>query len=111
MKDKPINLLSLTAIHHKLPEFYMHIAAHLYILLDPPTSLEELTIDGKYFLNKFLLTVINELCLHLPSLFLVLSMMFSGCDNGEYMPFSSDYLIMSESTNSLDSHTIFVGLT
>ncbi|KAF7333104.1 hypothetical protein MVEN_02375700 [Mycena venus] len=50
-KDEPINLLSLTGIHRKLPEFCAHVAAHPYILLDPTTSLETLTIDGKPFLN------------------------------------------------------------
>lgn len=54
-KESPVNLLSLTPLHRKLPEFCAHIAANPHILLDPTTPPEELTIDGRPFLDNLLL--------------------------------------------------------
>ncbi|KAJ7469640.1 hypothetical protein FB451DRAFT_1038781 [Mycena latifolia] len=45
-KEKPVNLLSLTDLHRKLPVFCQHIADNPHILLDPTTPLDQLTIDG-----------------------------------------------------------------
>ena len=91
-KDHPINLLSLTSIHRKLPEFCAHVAAYPYILLDPTTPLATLTIDGKPFRNEFLITMISELRPRLPNLFLVISTMFSGCETG-WIRFTPEFCI------------------
>ncbi|KAJ7485528.1 hypothetical protein FB451DRAFT_1127711 [Mycena latifolia] len=48
-KENPINLLSLTDLHRKLPKFCTHIADNPHILLDPTTPLDQLTIDGQPF--------------------------------------------------------------
>ncbi|KAJ7437330.1 hypothetical protein FB451DRAFT_1416903 [Mycena latifolia] len=81
-KDKPVNLLSLTDLHRKLPQFCAHVAANPHILLDPTTPPDELTIDGKPFLDEFLLASIKQLRPDLPNLFLIISQMFSGCETG-----------------------------
>ncbi|KAJ7451260.1 hypothetical protein B0H11DRAFT_1742871 [Mycena galericulata] len=81
-KEKLINLIDLTDLHRKLPEFCAHIASNPHIILDPTTPQHQLTIDGKPFLNEFLLDAIAELRCELPNLFLVISTMFSGCETG-----------------------------
>ncbi|KAJ7504739.1 hypothetical protein B0H11DRAFT_1669466, partial [Mycena galericulata] len=81
-KEKLINLIDLTDLHRKLPEFCAHIASNPHIILDPTTPQHQLTIDGKPFLNEFLLDAIAELRCELPNLFFVISAMFSGCETG-----------------------------
>ncbi|KAJ7744967.1 hypothetical protein DFH07DRAFT_749136, partial [Mycena maculata] len=82
-KENPINLLSLTDLHRKLPEFCTNIAANPHILLDPTmTPLEELTIDRQPFRGHLLLDAILELQPDLPNLFLIISRMFSGAETG-----------------------------
>ncbi|KAJ7724716.1 hypothetical protein DFH07DRAFT_971113 [Mycena maculata] len=81
-KEKPVNLLSLTDLHRKLPTFCAHIAANPHILLDLTTPQQELTIDGKLFLDDFLLESIQELQPDLPNLNLIVSSMFSGTETG-----------------------------
>lgn len=81
-KEKPINLLSLTDIHRQLPVFCAHVAVHPYILLDPTTPLELLTIDGRPLLNELLFAMIAQLRPRLPNLSLVISSMFSGTETG-----------------------------
>jgi hypothetical protein len=51
-------------------------------LLDPTTPLDEPTIDGKPFLDKFLLEAINQFRPDLPNLFLIILTMFSGAGEG-----------------------------
>jgi hypothetical protein len=82
MKKNPINLLSLTDLHRKIPGFCSHIAANPKILLDPTTPIEELTIDGKPFLDNFLIDTIQQLALNLSNLLLTISAMFSGAADG-----------------------------
>jgi hypothetical protein len=82
MKKNPINLLSLTDLHRKIPGFCSHIAASPKILLDPTTPIEELTIDGKPFLDNFLIDTIQQLALNLSNLLLTISAMFSGAADG-----------------------------
>jgi hypothetical protein len=81
-KDNPLNLLSLTKLHRKLPDFCSHIAANPHILLDPVTPISQLTIDGKPFLNEFLIDTIRQLHPEYPNLLLAISAMFSGCKVG-----------------------------
>ncbi|KAJ7436598.1 hypothetical protein FB451DRAFT_1453881 [Mycena latifolia] len=81
-KENPINLLSLTDLHRKLPKFCTHIADNPHILLDPTTPLDQLTIDGQPFVNDLLLPIIRQLLPDLPNIFLVISHMFSGCAEG-----------------------------
>ncbi|KAJ7115305.1 hypothetical protein C8R44DRAFT_880618 [Mycena epipterygia] len=81
-KEKLINLMDLADLHCKLPEFCAHIASNPHIILDPTTPQHQLTIDGKPFLNEFLLDAIAELRCELPNLFLVISTMFAGCETG-----------------------------
>lgn len=81
-KDNPLNLLSLTELHRKLPDFCSHIAANPHILLDPETPISQLTIDGKPFLDEFLIDTIRQLRPEYPNLLLAISAMFSGCKDG-----------------------------
>ncbi|KAJ7208090.1 hypothetical protein C8J57DRAFT_1099083 [Mycena rebaudengoi] len=81
-KENPINLLDLTPLHRKLPEFCAHIADNPQILLDPTTPLDELTLDGKPFRDEFLLESIRQLRPDLPNLYLMISAMFSGAEEG-----------------------------
>ncbi|KAJ7083569.1 hypothetical protein C8R44DRAFT_753426 [Mycena epipterygia] len=78
MKEQPINLLSLTDLHRKLPVFCAYISANPHILLDPSTPPEKLTIDGRPFLDDLLLPSIRQLLRELPNVFLMISNMFSG---------------------------------
>ncbi|KAJ6461405.1 hypothetical protein C8R45DRAFT_912233 [Mycena sanguinolenta] len=81
-KEKPVNLLSLTDLHRKLPDFCSHIAANPDLLLDPTTPLEKLTIDGRPFRDELLIHCIREIVPELPNLARVVSAMFSGCAAG-----------------------------
>jgi hypothetical protein len=68
-KDEPINLLSLTDLHRKLPIFCAHIANNPNILLDATTPLDQLTIDGRPFRDEFLLTAITQISGETPKSF------------------------------------------
>ncbi|KAJ7731194.1 hypothetical protein B0H16DRAFT_1733359 [Mycena metata] len=81
-KDRPVNLLSLTDLHRKLPLFCAHIAANPHTLLDPTTLQDQLTIDGQPFLDEFLLVSIRQLQPYLRNPFLMISRMFAGCETG-----------------------------
>ncbi|KAF7372118.1 hypothetical protein MVEN_00070600 [Mycena venus] len=81
-KEAPVNLLDLTDLHRKLPVFCSHLASNPHIILDPTTSLELLTINGRPFMNNFLFAMVDQLRPRLPHLFLVISTMFSGCETG-----------------------------
>ncbi|KAJ7482660.1 hypothetical protein FB451DRAFT_1393980 [Mycena latifolia] len=81
-KEKPVNLLSLTDLHRKLPVFCKHIADNSHILLDPTTPLDQLTIDGRPFDDDLLLATIRQPRPDLPNIFLLISAMFSGCAKG-----------------------------
>lgn len=81
-KEHPINLLDLTDIHRKLPEFCTYIAENPHILLDLTTPLDQLTINGRPFLNDLLLPTIRQLRPDLPNIFLIISNMFAGCTTG-----------------------------
>ncbi|KAJ6523154.1 hypothetical protein B0H19DRAFT_1277025 [Mycena capillaripes] len=90
-KDKPIiNLLSLTDLHRKLPQFCSYMASNPHIILDPTTPWDKLTIDGRPFTDQLLLHAIQELRPHLPNLFLVISTMFAGCEKG-WVQFSPEF--------------------
>ncbi|KAJ7607053.1 hypothetical protein FB45DRAFT_764529 [Roridomyces roridus] len=81
-KDRPINMLSLTPLHRKLPEFCAHVAADPKILLDPNTPLDQLTISGRPIHDTLLLESIKQLLPDLPHFDTVVSAMFSGCNTG-----------------------------
>ncbi|KAJ7094890.1 hypothetical protein C8R43DRAFT_907989 [Mycena crocata] len=81
-KENPVNLLDLTDLHRKLPEFCTHIAENPDILLDPATPLEELTIDARPFVNELLIPTIRQLLPELPNVNLLISAMFSGAAKG-----------------------------
>ncbi|KAJ7167103.1 hypothetical protein C8R46DRAFT_1219483 [Mycena filopes] len=81
-RGEPVNLISLTPLHRRLPAFCSHIASNPRILLDPNTPLEQITIDGKPFLDELLIRSIREIAGDLPNLWTVVSAMFSGCATG-----------------------------
>jgi hypothetical protein len=91
-KENPINLLSLTDLHRKLPTFCAHIAANPHILLDSTALLDQRTIDGRPFLDLFLLDAIAQLRPGLPNLFMTISHMFSGCEDG-WIQFTPEFHI------------------
>jgi hypothetical protein len=91
-KDEPINLLSLTDLHRKLPVFCAHIANNPTILLDATTPLDQLTIDGRPFRDEFLLTAITQISGKLPNLSLAISSMFSGTETG-WIQFTPEFHI------------------
>ncbi|KAJ7351580.1 hypothetical protein DFH08DRAFT_806298 [Mycena albidolilacea] len=81
-KNKPVNLLSLTDLHRKLPLFCSHVAANPDILLDPETPLNKFTIDSLAFRDDLLLPTILSLCSSLPHLSLIITVMFNGAAEG-----------------------------
>jgi hypothetical protein len=81
-KDKPVNLLSLTGLHRKLPLFCTHVTDHPEILLDPKTPLNQLTINGLPFRDHLILPTILSLACELPNLSVVVSAMFRGAAEG-----------------------------
>jgi hypothetical protein len=81
-KERPINLLSLTPIHRKLPEFCAVVAKNPETLFDPTAPLEKVTLNALPFLDELLLESIRQLRPHLPNLIQVTSTMFSGCETG-----------------------------
>ncbi|KAJ7318187.1 hypothetical protein DFH08DRAFT_1037124 [Mycena albidolilacea] len=89
-KDKPINLVSLTPLHRKLPDFCAHIAEDPKILLDPKTPLDKLTINAQPFRDDFLVESIQQLRSKLPNLELVISKMFSGAEEG-WLQFTPEF--------------------
>ncbi|KAJ7124027.1 hypothetical protein C8R43DRAFT_899318 [Mycena crocata] len=78
----PINLLSLTDIHRKLPIFCAHISENPKIPLDPSTPLDKLTINGRPIGNELLIPTICQLAPDLPHLFLTISKIFGSCKKG-----------------------------
>jgi hypothetical protein len=90
--DRPINLITLTPLHRKLPEFCTYIAANPNILLDSKTPLNKLTIDGRPFRNQFLIDCIKPLLPDLPNLPLMITAMFSGCETG-WIQFTPEFRI------------------
>ncbi|KAJ7587291.1 hypothetical protein C8J56DRAFT_1051594 [Mycena floridula] len=54
-KEEPVNLLDLTPIHQKLPGFCKNMAKNPHILLNPSTSLDQLTINGLPFEDEILI--------------------------------------------------------
>jgi hypothetical protein len=91
-KERPINLLSLTELHRKLPVFCANIASNPHILLDETTPLEQLTIDGLPFRDEFLFTAITQIRSELPNLLLTITSMFSGCETG-WIQFTPEFHI------------------
>ncbi|KAJ7473578.1 hypothetical protein B0H11DRAFT_2236415 [Mycena galericulata] len=81
-KEKPINLVSLTDLHRRLPLFCSHVAANPHILFDPNTPLDVLTIDGRPFRDQLLIRCIRQLRPELPNLLLITSNLFTGCAKG-----------------------------
>ncbi|KAJ7456357.1 hypothetical protein B0H11DRAFT_2244041 [Mycena galericulata] len=81
-KENPINLLSLTDLHRRLPAFCSHVAANPHMLLDPKTPPEQLTIDGRPFQDEILLHSILQMRGELPNLLLITSNLFAGCAEG-----------------------------
>jgi hypothetical protein len=78
----PVNLLSLTPLHRRLPLFCANLAANPWKILDPSTPQDQLTIDGLPFRNQFLMNCIHQLRPGLPNLFLIISTLFSGAEEG-----------------------------
>lgn len=78
----PVNLLSLTDLHRRLPKFCANLAANPWKLLDPKTPWDERTIDGQPFRDEFLLYRIQELRPDLLNLFLIISTLFSAAEEG-----------------------------
>ncbi|KAJ7429344.1 hypothetical protein B0H11DRAFT_1768396 [Mycena galericulata] len=91
-KENPVNLLSLTPLHRKLPKFCMYVAENPHILLDPNTPLERLTIDGKPFLDDLLLPSILLIFRDLPNPLLIISRMFAGCAAG-WIQFTPEFVV------------------
>ncbi|KAJ7681007.1 hypothetical protein DFH06DRAFT_1078008 [Mycena polygramma] len=91
-KENPINLLSLTDLHRKLPGFCTYIADNPHILLDPDTPLERLTLDGRPFLDPLLLLSIRLIFRDLPNPFLHISRMFAGCAVG-WIQFTPEFVV------------------
>ncbi|KAF7371839.1 hypothetical protein MVEN_00040700 [Mycena venus] len=89
---EPVNLLSLTALHRRLPEFCAIIAAFPWKILDPTTPLTELTIDGQPFRDHLLITSIDQLRPTLPNLFLIVSTLFSSAEEG-WIRFTPEFRI------------------
>ncbi|KAJ7201493.1 hypothetical protein B0H12DRAFT_977636, partial [Mycena haematopus] len=81
-KAKPVNLLSLTDLHRKLPIFCNFIADNPDILLDDKTPLDQLTIDGLPFRDDILIPSILLLRAELPDLSATISAMFRGAAEG-----------------------------
>ncbi|KAJ7050444.1 hypothetical protein C8F01DRAFT_1345376 [Mycena amicta] len=81
-RDAPINLISLTALHRRLPEFCAHLAANPHLLLDPDTPLDQLTLDGKLPRKHLLIPSIRLIQGDLPNLLLIISTMFAGAVEG-----------------------------
>ncbi|KAJ7578909.1 hypothetical protein C8J56DRAFT_1110943 [Mycena floridula] len=81
-KESSVNLLDLTDIHRKLPDFCNHIAKNPHILLDPNTSPNELTINGHPFEDELLIATIRMLVPETTNLFFMISHMFSGAAKG-----------------------------
>ncbi|KAJ6563792.1 hypothetical protein B0H19DRAFT_942359 [Mycena capillaripes] len=79
---KPVNLLSLTPLHRRLPLFCANLAANPWRILDHTTPPDQLTIDGLPFRDPFLIDCIRQLRPGLPNLFLFISTLFSGAETG-----------------------------
>ncbi|KAJ7218999.1 hypothetical protein C8J57DRAFT_1482692 [Mycena rebaudengoi] len=90
--EEPVNLLSLTDLHRKLPVFCAHIASNPHIFLDPTTPWTELSINGQPFANQLLLPAICMLFPDLPNPLLIISTMFSGCDKG-WIQFTPEFRV------------------
>ncbi|KAJ7578436.1 hypothetical protein C8J56DRAFT_897995 [Mycena floridula] len=81
-KEKPVNLLDLTDIHRKLPDFCENISKNPHILLDPTTSPEQLTINARPFDDHILIESIRILVPETSNLFFNISHMFAGAAKG-----------------------------
>ncbi|KAJ7133049.1 hypothetical protein C8R44DRAFT_730245 [Mycena epipterygia] len=79
-KEQPINLLSLTDLHRKLPVFCAYISANPHILLDPTTPPEKLTILMISYSLQFGNSFGNFL------------IMFSGCETG-WIQFTPEFQV------------------
>ncbi|KAJ7438548.1 hypothetical protein B0H11DRAFT_2254552 [Mycena galericulata] len=91
-KENPVNLVSLTPLHRKLPEFCTYISENPHILLDPTTPLDRLTIDGKPLLDNLLLPSIRLIFRDLPNPLLIISRMFAGCAAG-WIQFTPEFVV------------------
>ncbi|KAJ7331084.1 hypothetical protein DFH08DRAFT_815166 [Mycena albidolilacea] len=91
-KDKPVNLLSLTDLHRKLPLFCTHVADYSEILLDPKTPLNQLTINGLPFRDHLILPTILSLARELPNLSVIVSAMFRGAAEG-WIHFTPEFAV------------------
>ncbi|GBE89366.1 hypothetical protein SCP_1600270 [Sparassis crispa] len=90
--SKIVNLLDLTELHRKLPTFCNHIALHPTLLLDSNAPLDEVTLDGKPFMDKMLLAAVCMLAPDLPGLTCMISAMFSGAAKG-WVQFTTEFTV------------------
>ncbi|KAF7331773.1 hypothetical protein MKEN_00057200 [Mycena kentingensis (nom. inval.)] len=79
---QPVNLIDLTDLHRRIPAFCRHIADHPYILLDPSTPLDQLTLDGRPMRDHLLIPTVQMLRAELPHIFSVISTIFAGAAEG-----------------------------
>ncbi|KAJ7615524.1 hypothetical protein FB45DRAFT_757915 [Roridomyces roridus] len=91
-KERPINMLSLTPLHRKLPEFCAQVAADPRILLDATATHDQLTITGRPIHDTLLLESVKQLLPDLPHFDIIVSAMFSGCNTG-WIHFTPEFKI------------------
>ncbi|KAF7332350.1 hypothetical protein MKEN_00116700 [Mycena kentingensis (nom. inval.)] len=87
-KDKPMNMLSLTDFHRRIPGFCRRIAANPAMLWTSDTPLDQLTIDGVPFRNQLLIPTLLQLLPDLPNLEKFVSAFFNAAAEGweHFMP-------------------------
>ncbi|KAJ7614870.1 hypothetical protein FB45DRAFT_758179 [Roridomyces roridus] len=90
--ERPINMLSLTPLHRKLPEFCAQVAADPRILLDATATHDQLTITGRPIHDTLLLESVKQLLPDLPHFDIIVSAMFSGCNTG-WIHFTPEFKI------------------
>ncbi|KAL6299850.1 hypothetical protein BKA93DRAFT_741608 [Sparassis latifolia] len=87
-----INLLDLTDLHQKIPTFCEHIAAQPDLLLKANSSLDEVTLDGKPYMDPRLLSAARTMAPELPALHSMITAMFSGAAKG-WRIFTAEFVV------------------
>ncbi|GBE90031.1 hypothetical protein SCP_1800530 [Sparassis crispa] len=110
--SKIVNLLDLTELHRKLPTFCNHIALHPTLLLDSNAPLDEVTLNGKPFMDKMLLAAVCMLAPDLPGLTCMISAMFSGAAKG-WVQFTTEFTVGGpfDSLTSAERALVFIPST
>ncbi|PCH35781.1 hypothetical protein WOLCODRAFT_20162 [Wolfiporia cocos MD-104 SS10] len=89
---KLINLLDLTGLHRRLPEFCNHIAMHPDLILNPDAPLDLITLDGQPFSDWRLIAAIQTHAPDIPGLLPMITAMFSGAAQG-WVQFTSEFAL------------------